>query len=75
MATSTFLTPDELATMTGYKLPCHQRGWLEKRGWIFVENRSRKPIVSRVYAEQRLGAIRHDDAPQQIMQPNFTTLL
>lgn len=75
MTSPTFLTPDELATMTGYKLPCHQRTWLEKRGWIFVENRSRKPIVSRAYAEQRLGAVLHVEVQQSIMQPNFATLL
>lgn len=74
MAASTFLTPDELATLTGYKLPCHQRAWLEKRGWVFVENRTRKPIVSRTYAEQRLGAVMHDDARQATVQPNFAAL-
>lgn len=75
MAASTFLTPEELGVLTGYKLPCHQREWLKKRGWVFVENRSRKPIVSRNYAEQRLGASVNDATPGAIMQPNFAALL
>ncbi|SFD66630.1 protein of unknown function [Thiohalospira halophila DSM 15071] len=49
------LTADELQELTGYQLPAYQRGWLERNGWTYVEDRVGRPRVSRAHAEQMLA--------------------
>ncbi|MCO5096450.1 MAG: DUF4224 domain-containing protein [Rhodocyclaceae bacterium] len=67
-----FLTPDELAELTGYARPFDQRRWLEVEGWVFAQNAARRPIVSRAYAETRLGGATVTDA--RPVKPNFDAL-
>lgn len=52
-----FLTPDDLAYITGYQRAADQRRWLTLRGWVFEVSRAGRPIVSRAHAEMRLGGI------------------
>ena len=49
-----FLTPAELATLTGYQLAGWQIRWLKERGWRFEVSATGRPVVARVYAEQRM---------------------
>lgn len=67
-----FLAFDEIATLTGYKLPAHQTKWLQAKGWRFELNGNRKPIIARKYAEKMLGCggIEEPSRPQ----PNFNAL-
>lgn len=53
-----FLTADELRDLTGYKLPAHQRRWLDRHGWSYAVNANGRPIVSRAHAEARLAGTR-----------------
>ena len=50
-----FLTPTQLADLTGYQRLADQRRWLASRGWVFEVAATGRPIVSTAYAEQRLG--------------------
>lgn len=67
-----FLNADELAALTGFRLPARQSAWLQSRGWRFVLNGNRRPVVARRYAEGMLGV----GVPQAVMpaQPNFAAL-
>ncbi|WP_460418755.1 DUF4224 domain-containing protein [Pseudomonas sp. microsymbiont 2] len=49
------LSDKELTELTGYKARSYQRRWLEERGWIFVETRSGRPLVGRLYVRMKLG--------------------
>ena len=51
------LSEEELADLTGYKLRGHQRQWLKKRNWVFVESRGGRPLVGRIFARMKLGAV------------------
>lgn len=50
-----FLTPTELAELTGYQRHADQRKWLTARGWLFETSATGRPVVARSYAESRLG--------------------
>ena len=50
-----FLTSEELEFLTGYKLTSHQCRWLKFNAWVFVVAAGGRPVVSRAYAEQKLG--------------------
>lgn len=49
------LTPDQILEITGYKRASDQMRWLRDHGWVFTANAAGRPVVSRRYAEQRLG--------------------
>ena len=65
------LTPSELEDITGYQAPARQVRELRRRGWVFEINAAGRPIVSRAYAERRLGGT-PDTAPA--VEPNFGAL-
>ena len=50
-----FLTSEELEFLTGYKLTSHQCRWLKFNAWVFVVAAGGRPVVSRAYAEQKMG--------------------
>ncbi|RTL58082.1 MAG: DUF4224 domain-containing protein [Rhodocyclaceae bacterium] len=67
---SIFLTQDELVELTGRKSARHQLEWLDLKGWKHEENAAGRPIVSRAYAEYRLGG---GPAPEaRRLRPNLT---
>jgi hypothetical protein len=68
-----FLVPDEVATLTGYRLTNRQVEWLRDRGWRFELNANRRPIIARRYAEKMLGCGTDDEQPKMI-RPNFASL-
>ncbi len=51
-----FLTDDELKDLTGYQRHADQRQWLLRHAWTFVVAATGRPIVSRAYAENQMGA-------------------
>lgn len=55
---SEILTDDELAAITGYKTPSHQRQWLLENAWVFVLTGARRPVVGRVYTRLKLAGVR-----------------
>lgn len=58
------LTPDQILEVTGYKRPADQMRWLRDHGWIFTLNAAGRPVVSRAYAERRLGGEVADGAAE-----------
>ena len=50
-----FLTGDEIEFLTGYAQHVDQCRWLEANAWVFALAASGWPVVSRAYAEQKLG--------------------
>lgn len=52
---SLVLNKNELAEITGYVNPKHQRQWLDRNRWIYQSNRAGSPIVARDYFMQRMG--------------------
>lgn len=57
MPTSEILDDDEVAAITGFKLPRRQLAWLDENGWKYHKNRAGHPIVGRIYARMRLAGI------------------
>jgi hypothetical protein len=55
MSTALFLTPDELAELTGYSMPRSQRKWLDANGYRYALNANNQPKVARDYLLSRLG--------------------
>jgi hypothetical protein len=50
-----FLSPGEVAVLTGFRLASRQVKWLASKGWRFELNGNRQPIVARRYVEKMLG--------------------
>lgn len=50
----TFLTPEEMTTLTGYARRNGQILWLRERGWRFELDRDGNPRVARAYMERRM---------------------
>ncbi len=75
---SLFLSKDEVAELTGYKLPAHQGRWLKEHGWVFERNATNRPIVGRDYARSRLGGARQaaptPSPSSSTPRPNFGAL-
>jgi hypothetical protein len=53
--TGLFLSAEERVELTGYRRNADQRKWLTHHGWMFEANAAGVPVISRVYAEGRLG--------------------
>ncbi len=51
------LADEELAVITGYRVPSRQIGWLDHNGWRYVLTGARRPIVGRVYARLKLAGV------------------
>lgn len=51
----TFLSPEELTRLTGYKSAAWQRRWLKSNRWRFDQDRLGRPIVARAYYLKHLG--------------------
>ena len=49
-----FLTEEEIRTLTGYKIKRYQINWLIQNGWRFAKNAAGRPIVSRLYFNQKM---------------------
>ncbi|MCS3839074.1 hypothetical protein HNR03_003682 [Pseudomonas sp. JAI111] len=52
------LTEDELAAITGYKIPSCQRHWLQRNAWEHVLTAAQRPVVGRVYARLKLAGVK-----------------
>lgn len=71
-----FLTPAELAELTGRAKSAHQRKWLDANGYRYALNANQRPIVAREYLLTRLGvATATAEAPVMATpRPNFAAL-
>ena len=65
-----FLTPDELAELTGYKTPARQCRWLDRAGYPFETAATGRPKVLRAFVERRLGLAAQ--SPATPTEPNFS---
>lgn len=74
---SFLLTVEDLQSLTGYKRKDGQTGWLRERGWVFETDRKGAPVVSRAYAEWRLGLPVDKELrnPPRRVEPNFSALI
>ena len=52
------LTEDELASITGYKIPSCHRQWLQRTAWEHVLTGAQRPVVGRVYARLKLAGLK-----------------
>lgn len=64
-----FLTPDDIADLTGRKQPKRQIAWLAQNAWKFAVGADGLPKVARSYAEERMGG-----KPEQKRRPRFDRL-
>ena len=71
---SLFLTTDELAELTGYRVAKYQREWLRNRGWRFETNAAGAPRVARAYLERRMVGQELSEAPGPPARHNFGAL-
>jgi hypothetical protein len=69
-----FLTAEELVQLTGRNRSDCQRRWLERNGWAHTVNLNGRPVVSRAYAEKRLGGGPAVIGQATIVTPNFDAL-
>lgn len=51
-----FLTPDDIARLTGCKRRKDQLAWLKAEGYPHTVNKRGEIVVSRAYVEHKLGA-------------------
>lgn len=66
-----FMTKDELADLTGYKVAKRQIAWLRDRGWRFELDRLDRPKVDRDYCKSRMG---NETGAQPETQPNWAAI-
>lgn len=52
------LSDDELATITGYKLPSRQIQQLKLMRWEFTLTGANRPVVGRIYARLKLAGVK-----------------
>lgn len=77
MTAPLFLTPVELAELTGRTSAAGQRKWLEANGYRFAVNANNRPIVARDYLLTRLGVVAaavSQPAMLDAARPNFGAL-
>lgn len=66
-----FLTPQEIAILTGYVRQKDQRSWLDRNKWKFEITRTGHPVVLRKHAESKLSEAQ-ENKPE--WSPNFDAL-
>lgn len=59
---SMFLNSDEVAQLTGCKMPGYQCRWLSKNGYRFERASNGRPVVLRSHVESRLSGM---DQPKE----------
>ncbi|WP_311514819.1 DUF4224 domain-containing protein [Oligella urethralis] len=73
---SDYLSPSELAELTGYKK--NQRAamcnWLDDRRWMYVTNKIGMPMVLRRYRDSKLGLSNEKTKPKLSDEPNIAAL-
>jgi hypothetical protein len=60
------LTPEQLADLTGYKLPSHQIKWLRDRHWRYELTRAGRPKVDREYYLMKMGVTKDYTPPVEL---------
>ena len=77
MNAPTFLTDEEIANLTGWKLASKQTEWLKIHGWQFDTDAKKRPKVLRIAMLARLGGLdaqlTEAQTPQPVMRFNYAT--
>lgn len=66
-----FLSKGEICELTDYKRFADQRKWLHERAWVFEVASTGRPVVSRAYADSRMGSARNSS---QLWAPNVAAI-
>lgn len=75
MTDTEFLTPEELAEVTGYKHPGSQKEWLDRNGWAYVVTGAGRPVVGRWFARMRLAGVQPTaTGTESAWKPDFSAL-
>jgi hypothetical protein len=69
-----FVTKEEIQELTGYQRFADQRKWLTNRAWLFETSRTGRPIVSRAYANQKLGLTPGEEVKRRVWKPNLDAI-
>lgn len=71
-----FLTPVEMAELTGRSTSAGQRRWLDANGYRFALNANSRPIVARGHVLARLGATQTATSAAAVSapRPNFAAI-
>ena len=65
----TFLLPEEVEELTGYKRKADQRAWLVRNGIPFLPNRFGHPVIARTALLERMG-----QRPSNVDAPDWDAL-
>jgi hypothetical protein len=68
---SMFISSNELAELTGYKVGFYQAQWLKDHGYPYELTISGKPRVLRAFVEKRLGLA--SVIPKSQTEPDFSS--
>lgn len=67
-----FLTPEEIAIVTGRKQPAAQLRWLKENRWRAHMNAAGSVVVDRRYYERRM--VGELETQPSVVEPNFAAL-
>lgn len=65
-----YLNPNELCQLTGAKLKRLQIEWLNKNGYVYIQNRAGEPVVAREHVLAKLGVVSQNRLSRRT-EPNF----
>lgn len=51
------LSAEEISDISGCSRKGDQIDWLQRNGWVFLQNRAGAPIIGRLYARLKLAGI------------------
>jgi hypothetical protein len=51
------LSAEEISDISGCSRKNDQIDWLQRQGWVFIQNRAGAPIIGRLYARLKLAGI------------------
>lgn len=75
MIDTEFLTPEELAEITGYQKAAGQKEWLDRNAWAYVVTGAGRPIVGRWFARLRLAGVQPTaTGVEPAWKPDFSAL-
>ena len=75
MNAALFLTTEELAELTGYRVARYQIAWLRNRGWRFETNHAGAPRVARAHFERKMVGEAVTAEPGPAARHNFGALV
>lgn len=72
--TDFLMTESEVEEITGYKSKARQCKWLTNHGWTFDVSGTGRVIISRAYANQKLGFVCQTGSQKTAPKLNFDAI-